>query len=90
MPMPVELRAPLDSLVADIANIGIREGGMLSAAWFLKDFVAKDLPWAHLDIAGPAYNSQAPHGYTHKGGVGFGVRTLVNVLEDFISGVAKI
>ncbi len=90
MPMPVELRAPLDSLVADIANIGIREGGMLSAAWFLKDFIAKDLPWAHLDIAGPAYNSQAPHGYTHKGGVGFGVRTLVSVLEDFISGVAKI
>ena len=90
MPMPVELRAPLDSLVADIANIGIREGGMLSAAWFLKDFIAKDLPWAHLDIAGPAYNSQAPHGYTNKGGVGFGVRTLIAVLEDFISGKATI
>jgi len=81
MPMPQELRGPLDSTVADIANIGIREGGMLSAAWFLKDFIADGLPWAHLDIAGPAYNSQAPHGYTHKGGVGFGVRTLLALLE---------
>jgi len=81
MPMPEELRAPMDSLVADIANIGIREGGMLSAAWFLKDFIAEGLPWAHLDIAGPAFNPQAAHGYTHKGGVGFGVRTLVTLLE---------
>ena len=81
MPMPQELRGPLDSTVADIANIGIREGGMLSAAWFLKDFVADGLPWAHLDIAGPAFNAQAPHGYTHKGGVGFGVRTLLAFLE---------
>jgi leucyl aminopeptidase len=90
MPMPTELRGTLESLVADIANIGIREGGMLAAGLFLKEFIAKDLPWAHLDIAGPAYNSQAAHGYTHKGGVGFGVRTLVSVLEDFISGVAKV
>jgi leucyl aminopeptidase len=81
MPMPEELRAPMDSLVADIANIGIREGGMLSAAWFLKDFIAEGLPWAHLDIAGPAFNPQAAHGYTHKGGVGFGVRTLLALLE---------
>jgi leucyl aminopeptidase len=49
---PEELRAPLDSLVADIANIGQREGGMLSAGLFLKEFVADGLPWAHLDIAG--------------------------------------
>jgi leucyl aminopeptidase len=81
MPMPEELRAPMDSLVADIANIGIREGGMLSAALFLKDFIADGLPWAHLDIAGPAFNAQAAHGYTHKGGVGFGIRTLLALLE---------
>ena len=86
MPLPEELRAPLDSLVADIANIGQREGGMLSAGWFLKEFVADGLPWAHLDIAGPAYNSQAPHGYTHKGGVGFGIRTMVAFAQDSISG----
>ena len=85
MPMPAELRAPMDSLVADIANIGIREGGMLSAAWFLKDFIAEGLPWAHLDIAGPAFNPNAAHGYTHKGGVGFGVRTLLTLLETAAS-----
>jgi leucyl aminopeptidase len=87
MPMPEELRAPLDSLVADIANIGQREGGMLSAGLFLKEFVEDGLPWAHLDIAGPAYNSQSAHGYTHKGGVGFGIRTMVAFTEDFITGV---
>jgi leucyl aminopeptidase len=87
MPLPEELRAPLDSIVADIANIGQREGGMLSAGWFLKEFVADGLPWAHLDIAGPAYNSGAAHGYTHKGGVGFGIRTMVAFAEDVISGV---
>ena len=87
MPLPEELRAPLDSIVADIANIGQREGGMLSAGWFLKEFVAEGLPWAHLDIAGPAYNSQSPHGYTHKGGVGFGIRTMVTFAKDVISGV---
>lgn len=87
MPLPEELRAPLDSIVADIANIGQREGGMLSAGWFLKEFVADGLPWAHLDIAGPAYNSQSPHGYTHKGGVGFGIRTMVTFAKDVTSGV---
>jgi leucyl aminopeptidase len=87
MPMPEELRATLDSLVADIANIGQREGGMLSAGLFLKEFVADGLPWAHLDIAGPAYNSQSAHCYTHKGGVGFGIRTMVAFTEDFITGV---
>lgn len=87
MPLPEELRAPLDSIVADIANIGQREGGMLSAGWFLKEFVEEGLPWAHLDIAGPAYNSQAAFGYTPKGGVGFGIRTMVAFVQDSTSGV---
>ena len=82
MPMPDELRAPMDSLVADIANIGQREGGMLSAAIFLKEFVKDGLPWAHLDIAGPAFNPSGAYGYTPRGGVGFGVRTLVALAED--------
>ena len=82
MPMPEELRAPMESLVADIANIGAREGGMLSAAIFLKEFVKDGLPWAHLDIAGPAFNPGGPYGSNPKGGVGFGVRTLVALAED--------
>jgi len=79
MPLPVELRASLDSPVADLANIGERMGGMLVAGLFLKDFVADELPWLHLDIAGPAYNEGQPHGYTPVGGTGIALRSLVQL-----------
>ncbi|MCF8570831.1 leucyl aminopeptidase [Gordonia sp. HY002] len=83
MPMPTELRADLDSRVADLANVtNHRWGGMLSAAMFLREFVADDVGWAHVDVAGPAFNSGGPWGYTAKGGTGVPVRTLVAVLED--------
>ena len=81
MPLPEELRPSLDSPVADIANIGERMGGMLVAGLFLKEFVPADLPWLHLDIAGPSYNEDHPHGYTPVGGVGFAVRSLVHFAE---------
>ena len=77
MPLPEELRASLDSPVADIANIGERMGGMLVAGLFLKDFVDPEIPWLHLDIAGPAYNESKAHGYTPVGGTGVALRTLV-------------
>jgi leucyl aminopeptidase len=79
MPLPIELRASLDSPVADLANIGERMGGMLVAGLFLKDFVADELPWLHLDIAGPAYNEKEPHGYTPVGGTGIALRSLVQL-----------
>ena len=79
MPLPVELRASLDSPVADLANIGERMGGMLVAGLFLKDFIADELPWLHLDIAGPAYNESQPHGYTPVGGTGIALRSLVQL-----------
>jgi leucyl aminopeptidase len=83
MPLPVELRASLDSPVADLANIGERMGGMLVAGLFLKDFVADELPWLHLDIAGPSYNEGAAHGYTPVGGTGVALRSLVQLaLEE--------
>ncbi len=82
MPMPEELRKTLDSDVADIANIGDRNGGMLVAATFLNDFVADGQRWAHLDIAGPAWNAGEAYGYTPKGGTGAAVRTLVRLAED--------
>ncbi len=82
MPLPEELRASLDSPVADIANIGERMGGMLVAGLFLKDFVSPELPWLHLDIAGPAYNEAKPHGYTSVGGTGVALRTLIALAED--------
>lgn len=82
MPLPVELRPSLDSPIADIANIGDRMGGMLTAGLFLQDFIAEGTPWAHLDIAGPAYNESDPHDYTPKGATGVAVRTLVQVVRD--------
>ena len=89
MPLPEELRASMDSQVADIANMGDKFGGMLVAGLFLREFVGtvdgsddgERLPWAHLDIAGPSF-SDTPHGYTGKGGTGIGVRTLVSLVED--------
>lgn len=80
MPLPEELRPTLDSQVADLANMGQRWGGMLVAGHFLKEFT-DGRPWAHLDIAGPAYNGSAPYGYTVKGGTGVGVRTMLSLLE---------
>ncbi len=82
MPLPEELRASLDSPVADMANIGDRMGGMLVAGLFLKDFVDAELPWLHLDIAGPAYNEAKAHGYTPVGGTGVALRTLVALAES--------
>jgi len=84
MPLPSELRKSLDSDVADLSNIGDRNGGMLTAGLFLKEFVPEGISWAHLDIAGPAFNQGEPHGYTPKGGTGTPVRTLV----EWVTGLA--
>jgi leucyl aminopeptidase len=83
MPLPEELREGLDSPLADIANVAAdRFGGMLVAGHYLKEFIPAGLPWAHLDIAGPAFNTGKPYGYTAAGGTGVPVRTLLAVLED--------
>ncbi|WP_399884174.1 leucyl aminopeptidase [Streptomyces sp. BBFR51] len=81
MPLPEHLRKGMDSATADIANMGERMGGGLVAGLFLREFVGEDIAWAHLDIAGPAFNESAPFGYTPKGGTGTAVRTLVRVAE---------
>ncbi|WP_409331268.1 leucyl aminopeptidase [Trujillonella humicola] len=86
MPMPPELRKGIDSTVADMVNANAdRMGGMLVAAHFLGEFVPKGLPWAHIDIAGPSYNTGGPWGYTPKGGTGVPVRTLLATIEDAIA-----
>lgn len=83
MPMPPELREGLDSELADIANINWnRKGGMLVAAHYLATFVPEGLPWAHLDVAGPAYNEGGTYGYQPTGATGVPVRTLLAVLAD--------
>jgi leucyl aminopeptidase len=82
MPLPEELRKGLDSPVADLANVSsAREGGMLVAGLFLREFVPGGVAWAHLDIAGPAFNDGGPYGYTPKGGTGAAVRALVALAE---------
>jgi leucyl aminopeptidase len=93
MPLPEEMRALLNSDVADIANakIGNTGGGMLLAGVFLRDFIGKTsadanapaIPWAHLDIAGTADNSGAPSGFTGSGPTGVTVRALIQLAEDF-------
>ncbi len=84
MPLPPELRKVLESAVADLANIGSgnRDGGMLVAAQFLSAFVPDHVPWAHIDMAGPAWNAGEPYGHTPKGGTGVIVRTLLQLAEN--------
>ncbi|MFM9444166.1 leucyl aminopeptidase [Streptomyces acidiscabies] len=86
MPLPSHLRKGMDSPTADIANMGERMGGGLVAGLFLQEFVGEGITWAHLDIAGPAFNDGGPFGYTPKGGTGSAVRTLVRLAELTASG----
>ncbi|MGY6027036.1 leucyl aminopeptidase [Streptomyces spinosirectus] len=86
MPLPEHLRKGMDSPTADIANMGERMGGGLVAGLFLREFVGDGITWAHLDIAGPAFNEGGPFGYTPKGGTGTAVRTLVRLAELTASG----
>jgi leucyl aminopeptidase len=83
MPLPDELKDDLKSTVADLANVsGQRFAGMLVAGVFLREFVADGVNWAHIDVAGPAYNTGGPWGYSPKGGTGVPTRTMFAVLED--------
>lgn len=85
MPLPEELKDDLKSTVADLANVsGSRYAGMLVAGTYLREFVADGVAWAHIDIAGPAYNTSGPWGYTGKGGTGVPTRTMFAVLEDIV------
>ncbi|HET9169268.1 MAG TPA: leucyl aminopeptidase [Actinospica sp.] len=92
MPLPAHLRKTMDTQVADLANMGDRMGGMLVAGLFLQEFVGErteggQIPWAHLDIAGPSFNEAGAYGYVPKGGVGFAVRTLVQLADDAANGL---
>jgi len=83
MPLPDELKDDLKSTVADLANVsGQRFAGMLVAGVFLREFVADGVNWAHIDVAGPAYNTGSPWGYTPKGATGVPTRTMFAVLTD--------
>jgi leucyl aminopeptidase len=75
LPMHEPYRKQIDSDIADIKNIGKRFGGAITAALFLREFVG-DVPWVHLDIAGPAF-AERPGDYWPKGATGSPVRALV-------------
>ena len=82
LPLPEDYRCHLDSEVADLKNIGkTGEAGTLVAGLFLREFVG-GVPWAHLDLAGPA-RAEGDDGYLTKGGTGVGVRTLLELLRTF-------
>lgn len=84
LPMPSDYRPRLDSDVADLRNISKGKGaGTITAALFLAEFVADDIPWAHLDIAGTAWWGEGDDGEWTTGATGYGVRTLLELARTF-------
>lgn len=82
LPLPNEYRKQLDSEIADLQNIGSgRFGGTLVAGLFLQEFVG-ETPWVHLDIAGPVTTDENEAEFP-KGATGFGVRTLIEIVNNW-------
>ena len=79
LPLVKEYKDMIKSSVADMKNIGGAHGGAITAALILQEFVGQ-VPWAHLDIAGPAF-AESDNALGAKGGTGFGVRTLLKFLS---------
>ena len=85
MPLAEPFDRMIDSPIADMKNVGPREGGSITAAEFIKRFIDDGVRWAHLDIAGMAWSDKA--GTTHeKGATGFGVRLLDQLVADTVEG----
>jgi leucyl aminopeptidase len=84
MPLHKEYDDMINSDVADMANIATkgRGAGSSTAAHFLGRFIEKDVKWAHLDIAGMAWNKTNSNSVAPKGAVGFGVRLLNQFIKD--------
>ena len=82
LPLPADYAKQFESNVADMKNIGGNHGGALTAGLILQQFVADGIPWAHLDIAGPA-RAESDDGEISKGGTGFGVRTLIELASSY-------
>ncbi len=80
MPLHMPYMEQLKAEIADMKNIGTRWGGAITAALFLKNFVKEDIPWVHIDIAGPSVKEE-PLGFLGKGAKGFGVKTLVELIK---------
>ena len=85
LPLPAAYEKQIDSLAADMKNIGGRPAGSITAALFLQRFV-KDTPWAHLDIASTAWKKPSSIPTIPDGATGFGVRLLDRLVADFYEG----
>ena len=81
LPMPASYEKQIDSLAADMKNVGGRPGGSITAALFLQRFI-KDTPWAHLDIASTAWRKSGAQATHPEGASGFGVRLLNQLVAD--------
>jgi leucyl aminopeptidase len=85
MPMGAAYDKLIDSPIADMKNVGPREGGSITAAQFIQRFVDKGTAWAHLDIAGMAWANK-PGQTWDKGATGYGVRLLDRYVRDNLEG----
>lgn len=82
LPLYPDFDEHLDSSVADLKNVSLGcRSGAITAGKFLSNFVSKKTPWAHLDIAGPAWSSSKEE-YTEKEGTGVGIRLLIEFLMN--------
>jgi leucyl aminopeptidase len=81
MPFTDDYKTMLKSDIADVTNLGPRWGGAITAGKFLEHFVDEKISWAHIDIAGPALKHEF-NSYTNKWNTGFGVRLMIDYLEN--------
>jgi leucyl aminopeptidase len=84
MPLAEPFDRLIDSPIADMKNVGPREGGSITAAQFIQRFVENGVKWAHVDMAGKAWSDKASATYD-KGATGFGVR----LLDEYVSNVLE-
>jgi leucyl aminopeptidase len=83
MPLAEPFDRLIDSPIADMKNVGPREGGSITAAHFIQRFIESGVRWAHVDMAGMAWSDKASATY-EKGATGFGVRLLDQYVADVL------
>jgi leucyl aminopeptidase len=85
MPMGESYDRQIDSPIADMKNVGPREGGSITAAQFIQRYIENGTDWAHIDMAGMAWSDKATNTYD-KGATGYGVRLLDQYVADVLEG----
>ena len=85
MPIPSAYEKQIESMAADMKNVGTRAGGSITAALFLQKFV-NGVPWAHLDIASTAWKKPSTVPTIPEGATGYGVRLLNRMVQDAYEG----